>query len=60
MTLRLHRKMHPQLDAASGLKYMYENIEIPVSVVLQKIERNGVLIDARAAWRRRAPNWASA
>ncbi|MFP3753583.1 DNA polymerase I [Cupriavidus sp. SIMBA_020] len=46
VTLRLHRKMHPQLEAASGLKYVYENIEIPVSVVLQKIERNGVLIDA--------------
>lgn len=46
VTLRLHRKMHPQLDAADGLKYVYENIEIPVSVVLQKIERNGVLIDA--------------
>ncbi len=46
VTLRLHRKMHPQLEAASGLKFVYENIEMPVSVVLQKIERNGVLIDA--------------
>lgn len=46
VTLRLHRKMLPQLEAADGLKYVYEQIEIPVSVVLQKIERNGVLIDA--------------
>jgi len=46
VTLRLHRKMYPQLEAASGLRYVYEQIEIPVSVVLQKIERNGVLIDA--------------
>ncbi|MEK7318213.1 MAG: DNA polymerase I [Pseudomonadota bacterium] len=46
VTLRLHRKMLPQLDASEGLKYVYEQIEIPVSVVLQKIERNGVLIDA--------------
>ncbi|WP_454763214.1 DNA polymerase I [Cupriavidus campinensis] len=46
VTLRLHRKMYPQLEAAGGLRYVYEQIEIPVSVVLQKIERNGVLIDA--------------
>ncbi len=46
VTLRLHRKMLPQLEASEGLKYVYEQIEIPVSVVLQKIERNGVLIDA--------------
>ncbi|MBY4731525.1 DNA polymerase I [Cupriavidus pauculus] len=46
VTLRLHRKMMPQLEAVDGLKYVYEKIEIPVSVVLQKIERNGVLIDA--------------
>ncbi|KAI3590028.1 DNA polymerase I [Cupriavidus sp. U2] len=46
VTLRLHRKMLPQLERAEGLKYVYEGIEMPVSVVLQKIERNGVLIDA--------------
>ncbi len=46
VTLRLHRKMLPQLERTEGLKYVYEQIEIPVSVVLQKIERNGVLIDA--------------
>ncbi|MFX5622790.1 DNA polymerase, partial [Acinetobacter baumannii] len=34
------------LEAAEGLRYVYERIEIPVSGVLQKIERNGVLIDA--------------
>ncbi|CAG9175017.1 DNA polymerase I [Cupriavidus laharis] len=46
VTLRLHRKMFPQVQAAPGLRRVYEEIEIPVSVVLQKIERNGVLIDA--------------
>lgn len=46
VTLRLHRNMHPKIEAASGLRYVYEKIEMPVSVVLQKIERNGVLIDA--------------
>ncbi|QET02458.1 MULTISPECIES: DNA polymerase I [Cupriavidus] len=46
VTLRLHRNMHPKIEAAQGLRYVYEKIEMPVSVVLQKIERNGVLIDA--------------
>lgn len=46
VTLRLHRKMYPQVEAAPGLHRVYSEIEIPVSVVLQKIERNGVLIDS--------------
>lgn len=46
VTLRLHRRMFPQVEAAAGLRHVYEEIEMPVSVVLQKIERNGVLIDA--------------
>lgn len=46
VTLRLHRRMYPQLESVEGLRFVYERIEMPVSVVLQKIERNGVLIDA--------------
>jgi len=46
VTLRLHRRMFPEVEAAAGLHRVYQEIEIPVSVVLQKIERNGVLIDA--------------
>ncbi|WP_420993241.1 DNA polymerase I [Cupriavidus sp. 30B13] len=46
VTLRLHRNMYPQVEALRGLRYVYEQIEMPVSVVLQKVERNGVLIDA--------------
>ncbi|MGO4325520.1 DNA polymerase I [Cupriavidus sp. 2TAF22] len=46
VTLRLHGNMYPQVEALRGLHYVYEQIEMPVSVVLQKIERNGVLIDA--------------
>ncbi|SCB09680.1 DNA polymerase I [Cupriavidus alkaliphilus] len=46
VTLRLHRRMFPQVEAAAGLRRVYEEIEMPVSVVLQKVERNGVLIDA--------------
>jgi DNA polymerase-1 len=46
VTLQLHHAMWPQVAADAGLKYVYEKIEVPTSVVLQKIERNGVLIDA--------------
>lgn len=46
VTLRLHRNMYPQVEALQGVRYVYEQIEMPVSVVLQKIERNGVLIDS--------------
>jgi DNA polymerase-1 len=45
ITLRLHRKMLPQLEAGRA-EVRLRKIEMPVSVVLQKIERNGVLIDA--------------
>ena len=37
MTLRLHRAMFPQLQAVPGLEHVYRHIEMPVSVVLQKI-----------------------
>ncbi|CAG9178267.1 DNA polymerase I [Cupriavidus respiraculi] len=47
VTLRLHRTMYPQLQSVDGLRRVYEEIEMPVSVVLQTIERNGVLVDAQ-------------
>ena len=46
ITLRLHQAMWPQVEENEGLKFIYERIELPTAVVLQKIERNGVLIDA--------------
>ncbi|WP_334189927.1 DNA polymerase I [Noviherbaspirillum sp.] len=46
ITLRLHQAMWPQVADNEGLKFIYERIELPTAVVLQKIERNGVLIDA--------------
>jgi DNA polymerase-1 len=46
ITLRLHQAMWPQVADNDGLKFIYERIELPTAVVLQKIERNGVLIDA--------------
>jgi DNA polymerase-1 len=46
ITLRLHQAMIGHVESDPGLTYIYRNIELPTSVVLQKIERNGVLIDA--------------
>lgn len=45
VTLQLHKKMWPQIEKNEGLRFIYEKIEIPTLVVLQKMERNGVLID---------------
>jgi DNA polymerase-1 len=46
VTLQLHQTMWPHVESSDKLRYVYERIEIPASVVLQKMERNGVLIDA--------------
>lgn len=46
ITLRLHLAMHGQVSGDEGLTRIYNTIELPTAVVLQKIERNGVLIDA--------------
>lgn len=46
ITLQLHEVMYPQICNDSKLDYIYEHIEMPVSDILFKIERNGVLIDS--------------
>ncbi|WP_020656551.1 DNA polymerase I [Massilia niastensis] len=46
ITLRLHQAMLGHVESDKGLSYIYRNIEMPTMEVLQKIERNGVLIDA--------------
>ncbi len=46
ITLRLHEAMHGHVESDPKLLYIYREIEMPTAVVLQKIERNGVLIDA--------------
>ncbi|KAF1041597.1 MAG: DNA polymerase I [Herbaspirillum frisingense] len=46
VTLALHNAMWPQIEHDDKLRFIYEKIEVPTSVVLQKIERNGVLIDS--------------
>ena len=46
LALRVHRSLYPAVAARPSLDSVYRTIELPTSVVLQKIERNGVLIDA--------------
>ena len=47
VTMALHNALWPQIQVDDKLRYVYEKIEVPTAVVLQKIERNGVLIDAK-------------
>ena len=46
VTLQLHRALWPKLQKQTGLKALYEEIEIPLLAVLCDMERNGVIIDA--------------
>jgi DNA polymerase-1 len=46
MTLALHRVLWPQLEADARQRFIYEQIEMPTSALLGRIERHGVLIDA--------------
>jgi DNA polymerase-1 len=45
LTLNVHDVLWPRLEAEPGLRDIYERFEMPTSRVLQRIERNGVLID---------------
>jgi len=47
VTLRLHGVLRPRIAADEKLARVYGEIEIPVSEVLFRMEREGVLIDAR-------------
>ena len=46
MTLHVHQQLWPQVQADAGLRFVYEQIEMPASIVLEFIERTGVLIDS--------------
>ncbi|MBS0308322.1 MAG: DNA polymerase I [Proteobacteria bacterium] len=46
ITLQLHQTLWPQIEQDDKLTYIYRHIELPTSIVLQKMERTGVLIDA--------------
>ncbi|HDR9249429.1 DNA polymerase I [Burkholderia vietnamiensis] len=45
VTLQLHHVLYPQIAREAGLERVYREIEMPVSLVLRKMERTGVLID---------------
>jgi DNA polymerase-1 len=46
ITLQLHRALWPRIERDDKLRFIYQNVELPTAVTLQKIERNGVLIDS--------------
>jgi DNA polymerase-1 len=45
MTLHVHQTLWPQLQVEPRLCDVYQRIELPVAVILGRIERHGVLID---------------
>ncbi len=45
VTLQLHHTLWPRIKDESGLRNIFENIEMPLVPVLARMERNGVLID---------------
>ncbi len=45
ITLQLHQHLYPQIQRDEKLNRIYRDVEMPVMQVLQKIERNGVLLD---------------
>jgi DNA polymerase-1 len=46
VTLRLHHALAPKLAAEPALERVYREIEMPLVQVLERVEANGVLIDA--------------
>ena len=46
MTLAVHEVLWPQLEHDARQRFVYEAIEMPVSAILMRIERHGVLIDS--------------
>ncbi len=46
MTMQVHEALWPQLQAEPGLLRVYADIEMPVSELLGRIERHGVLVDS--------------
>ncbi|MEP7281896.1 MAG: 5'-3' exonuclease H3TH domain-containing protein, partial [Rubrivivax sp.] len=46
MALQVHQTLWPRLQAEPRLAFVYREIEMPVSAILQRIERHGVLVDA--------------
>ena len=45
MALQVHQTLWPRLEAEPALRRVYQDIELPCALLLQRIERHGVLID---------------
>ncbi|MCM0043213.1 MAG: DNA polymerase I [Burkholderiaceae bacterium] len=45
VTLQLHHVIWPRVEKHDGLRFVYQQVELPTARVLQRMERNGVLID---------------
>jgi DNA polymerase I len=45
MCLQVHQTLWPQIERERGMREIYERIELPVTVILERVERHGVLID---------------
>ncbi len=45
MALQVHEALWPRLQEVPQLAEVYQRIEVPVALILQRIERHGVLID---------------
>ncbi len=46
VTMQLHQTLYPHIAADAKLEYIYRAIELPTARVLQRMERNGILIDS--------------
>jgi len=46
MCLQVHQMLWPQIEREAGMRDIYERIEMPVTAILGRIERHGVLIDS--------------
>ncbi|MDD9893082.1 MAG: DNA polymerase I [Gammaproteobacteria bacterium] len=46
VTLQLHQQLWPQLQAEPGMRRVYEELELPLAPVLERIEHTGVNIDS--------------
>jgi len=47
VTVQVHRFLSPRIAADTELEQLYRSIEMPTREVLFRMERNGVLVDAR-------------
>ncbi|MGM9485960.1 DNA polymerase I [Ideonella sp. YS5] len=46
MCLQVHQMLWPQIEREPGMREVYERVEMPVTEILGRVERHGVLIDS--------------